>query len=146
MKSITRFHALLITLTLLMALVPGCKSGKEGSQIPPTSSGFPEVVMASKSLESVQAAVSGFFKNRGYVEGPSRHAYEQVFDKAASSGKAGEALRVVVRAQQEKDGTWRLIGVPMRVEGWRSTLESASVVPQGKVQIQSFLDQIKAMP
>lgn len=125
-------------------LVAGCKSSSEGTKIPPTESGFPEVALPAKPVEQIQAITQAFFKNRGYTERDSRHAYQQVFDKPATSGKPDKALRVVLRLQQEKNGTWRLVGSPMGVEGWHSALESAVVVPQGKAQVQGFLDQIKA--
>lgn len=106
--------------------------------------GFSGGRLPAKPVKQIQAVAQEFFKNRGYTERDSRHAYEQDFDKAASSSKPDKALRVVLRLEKEKNGTWRMTGVPMGVESWHSALESAVVVPQGKAQIQGFLDQIKA--
>jgi hypothetical protein len=144
MKNLTGPWAAACAMTALMLWVTGCKSSSEGSVIPPTTSGFPEVILPAKPIERIQTVAREFFKNRGYVEHESRHAYEQVFDKRANSGKPDEALRIVIRLQNEPNGAWRMIGMPMKVESWHSSLESAVVVPQGKVQIQGFLDQIKA--
>ncbi len=128
----------------LALVVAGCKSSSEGSQIPPTPSGQPEIVVRGKTDDEIKAVAREFFVGRGYTERDSRHAYEMVFDKPAKAGKSDQGLRVDLRFQKQPDNSWRLIGAPMKVEDWHSDLESVIGVPQGKSQIQAFLNEIKA--
>lgn len=121
----------------------GCKSSDEKESNPLTASGQPEIVVRAKSVSDVKVAIREFFLNRGYIERDSRATNELVFDKPAKSGRSSKALRVLLRFRKETDASWRLIGIPMGVEGWRSDLESASGVPQGASQIQAFLVEIK---
>lgn len=119
--------------------VAGCKSPDSG-KIPLTQSGHPEVVVRAKSASDVKVAIREFFTNRGYIETDSRATNEMMFDKPAKSGKA---LRVIVRIKKETNDSWRLIGIPMGVDGWRSDLQTETSVPQGAGQIQAFLVEIK---
>ena len=136
-----RFCALAALVLTLAAT--GCKSSGDKTQIPLTPSGFPEVILHSQTVDGVKVVAEEFFKGRGYTERESRHAYEFVFDKA-EPGHANRALRVVLRLQKQTDGSWRLIGIPMGVEGWHSEFESTKIVPQGMSQIQAFIVEIKA--
>jgi len=120
----------------------GCKSSG-GGKIPPTQSGHPEVTVRAKSVSDVKVAIREFFTNRGYVEKDSRATNEMLFDKPAKSGRSSKALRVLLRIRKEANESWRLIGIPMGVDGWRSDLESEVAVPQGASQIQAFLVEIK---
>jgi hypothetical protein len=129
-----------VFLTLMLG---ACKSTDDGSEIPPTSSGMPEVVLPAKPLDELMDVARDFFVKRGYVEKESRHAYELLFDKQAKPGESKRALRVALRFDKLPKGTWRLTGVPMGVDDWRAELETARVVPQGKAQIQAFLYEIK---
>jgi len=126
-------------ITLAFA-VAGCKS----TDRPLTQSGLPEVKLSAQmQVNAVKVAAQEFFRNRGYVESESRHAYEFVFDKPIKSGRSAKAMRVRLRLNKEADGSWRLTGAPMGVEGWRGDLESERVLPEGASQIQGFLTQIK---
>ena len=126
-----------VALTLAVA---GCKSSDSG-KIPPTQSGHPEVVIRTKSEGDVKVGIREFFTNRGYIETDSRATNELVFDKPAK--KSGKALRVLLRIKKETNDSWRLVGIPMGVDGWRSDLQSETVVPQGASQVQAFLVEIK---
>lgn len=141
MKGASRFGELIVVLFAL--LLGACKSSDDGSQIPPTTSGMPEVVLPAKPLNQLQEIAKEFFTQRGYVEKESRHTYELLFDKPAKPGETKRALRVALRFDKLPKGTWRLTGVPMGVEDWRADLETSRVVPQGKVQVQAFLNEIK---
>jgi hypothetical protein len=122
--------------------VAGCKSSDEG-KVPLTQSGHPEVVVRAKSAGDVKVVIREFFTNRGYIEADSRATNEMMFDKPAKSGKSSKALRVIVRIKKETNDSWRLIGIPLGVDGWRSDLQTETVVPQGASQIQAFLAEIK---
>jgi len=129
----------LVTMVLALAAV-GCKS----ASAPLTQSGAPEVALSARTTANdVKAAAQEFFRNRGYVEAESRHAYEFVFDKPIKSGRSAKALRVRLRLNKQVDGSWRLMGAPMQAEAWRSDLETERVLPQGADQIQAFLVEIK---
>jgi hypothetical protein len=119
----------------------GCKSSHGPDGIPPTSSGLPEITLRAKTDGEVKRVAAEFFLNRGYVETRSRHLYEMVFDRATK--KSGEALRVRLRLHKQDEATWRLVGTPLGVDSWRTDLESETVLPQGAVQIQGFLVEIK---
>jgi hypothetical protein len=127
-------------------LLTGCQSsGEKGSaSIPNTPSGRPEVTVQADQPTPILQAARDFFKPRGYFEGSSTHVYELVFDKPASAEKRSRALRVRLRVTKQSQGAWRLIGVPVKVEDWRSDLESESLVTSGYAQIQGFLEAIKA--
>jgi hypothetical protein len=133
-----RFWCVLAAAALALALA-GCKSP---DKTPLTSSGFPEVTLHANKANAVKVVALEFFRNRGYVERESTHVYEMVFDKPRAD-RPGQALRVRLRLYKESDDTWRLVGTPMGVEGWRSDLESEVVLPQGSSQIQAFLVEIK---
>jgi hypothetical protein len=115
----------------------GCKS----SAVPKTESGLPEVIVRVQKADDVKGVAREFFRARGYVETASRHVDEVVFDKPTSRGRA---LRVRLQLYKQGDGTWRLVGAPRGVEGWRSDLESEVSVPRGASQIQTFLIEIKS--
>jgi len=133
----------LLAAMALALVAAGCKSsGKKGSP-PLTASGHPEIVMRAKTDSEVKVAAREFFTNRGYVERDSRHVNEMVFDKPTRSGRSSKAYRVLLRLRKETNDSWRLIGIPMGVDGWRSDLESETAVPQGASQIQTFLAEIK---
>jgi len=126
----------------LALAVIGCKSSEDG-KVPLTQSGHPEVVVRAKSAGDVKVAIREFFTNRGYIETDSRATNEMMFDKPARSGRSVKALRVIVRIKKETNDSWRLIGIPMGVDGWRSDLQTETEVPQGASQIQAFLVEIK---
>lgn len=130
-------------LVALSLAVAGCKSSGKKESNPPTASGHPEIVVRAKTASEVKVATREFFLHRGYVERDSRHVNEMVFDKPAKSGRSSKALRVLLRIRKETNDSWRLIGIPMGVDGWRSDLESETAVPQGAIQIQAFLAEIK---
>jgi len=134
-----RFWCVLAGAALALALA-GCKSS---DKTPATSSGFPEVTLRAKKASEVKVVAREFFLNRGYVERDSTHVYEVVFDKPPKGERSGQVLRVRLRLYKQSGDTWRLVGTPMRVEGWRSELESEVLVPQGSSQIQAFLAEIK---
>ena len=121
----------------------GCRSSRDHTQVPPTQSGLPEVTLQARSADAVKVVAAGFFAKRGYVETPSRHAYEMNFDKPTKGDRSGRALRVRLRLHKQTADTWRLVGAPLGVENWRSDLESELLLPQGASQIQGFLSEIK---
>jgi hypothetical protein len=121
----------------------GCQSSGGARKIPSSSAGVPEVTVHAKTANEVKAVAADFFRNRGYTETASRHAYEMVFDKPSRSGRSSKALRVRLRLNKQLDGTWTLVGTPLGVEAWRSDLESEIVLPQGARQIHGFLREIK---
>jgi hypothetical protein len=108
-----------------------------------TTTRVPEVTLHAKTAVEVEAVAREFFLRRGYVEAPSQHVYEVVFDKPGKSRRSSRALRVRLRLYKQTNDTWRLVGTPMRVEGWQSDLESEVALPQGAGQIQSFLVEIE---
>jgi hypothetical protein len=130
---------LVCTLTLLFV---GCKSSG-AKDLPPTQSGLPEVTLAARPAKEIQAVAREFFVGRGYAETPSKHVYEVVFDKPIKGDRSRRALRVRLRLFHQPDGSWRMVGRPMGVDSWRGDLESEEDVPNGKSQIQGFLDEIK---
>ena len=138
-RSVLGIGACAIALALVVA---GCKS----SAAPPlTQSGLPEVALSGRvELNTVQAAAGEFFRVRGYVETRSQHLYEMVFDKPTQSGRSRRALRVRLRLHKQTDDTWRLTGTPLGVDGWRTDLESETVLLEGTSQIQGFLVEIKS--
>jgi len=134
---------LVLTGTALSLAVAGCKSSSGSGRIPPTESGLPEVTLHVQTADEVKTVAQDFFRDRGYTETDSRHVYEMVFDKPTKSARSSKALRVRLRLYKQLDGSWRMLGTPLGVEGWRSDLESEVVVPQGASQIQAFLVEIK---
>lgn len=128
---------------VLVLCAGGCKSSSGGqSSLPP--SGRAEVNLSARAkVKDVHAVAQDFFREREYVEGDSMHGYEFVFDKPMKRGRSGKALRVRLRLNKQPDGSWQLTGTALGVEGWRSELESETVVPQGTSQIQGFLVEIK---
>lgn len=132
-------HAL-AAVVLAMALL-GCKSAGDNGATP---SGFPEVTIHGASANQVKTVVQEFFLKRGYIEAGTRHGYEMAFDKAVESGRRGKALRVRLRLHPLTDDSWKLVGTPLGVEGWRSDLEAERFLPQGASQIQGFLVEIKS--
>jgi hypothetical protein len=52
------------------------------------------------------------------------------------------ALRVRLRIHKQTDVAWRLVGTPLGVDGWRTDLESETVLLEGASQIQGFLVEI----
>jgi hypothetical protein len=138
-QSVFGLGACAIALALAVA---GCKSSSVPSL---TQSGFPEVALSAQAnLSTVQAVAGGFFRDRGYVETRSQHLYEMVFDKPTQSRKSSRALRVRLRLHKQPDHTWRLVGTPLGVDGWRTDLESETVLLEGASQIQSFLLEVKS--
>jgi hypothetical protein len=121
----------------------GCKSSKGNSGILATPSGLPEVSLHAKTADEVRVVAGKFFLNRGYVETRSQHLYEMVFDKPTKSGRSPRALRVRLRLHKLTDDNWRLLGTPLGVDGWRTDLESETVLLEGANQIQGFLVEIK---
>ena len=129
-----------VALALVFA---GCKSSK--AQIPQTPSGYPEVALSAQvTVNKVKSVAQEFFRNRGYVETESQHAYEFVFDKPTKGGRSPRALRIRLRLNKQVNGSWRLLGTPMGVEAWRTDLEAERVLPQGASQILGFLVEIKS--
>jgi len=122
----------------------GCKSSSGRGGMPLTSSGFPETTLHAKTADEVKVVAGKFFLNRGYVETRSQHLYEMVFDKPTKSGQSVRALRVRLRLHKQPDDTWRLVGTPLGVDGWRTDLEEETVLLEGASQIQGFLAEIKS--
>jgi hypothetical protein len=121
----------------------GCKSSGGGGGIQATSSGLPEIMLRAKTHDEVKRVAGEFFLDRGYVETRSQHVYEMVFDKPTKNGRSRRALRVRLRMHKQTDDSWRLVGTPLGVEGWRTDLESETVLLEGASQIQAFLLEIK---
>jgi hypothetical protein len=67
-----------------------------------------------------------------------------VFDKPTQSGRSPRALRVRLKIHKQPDDSWRLVGTPLGVDGWRTDLESELVLLEGASQIQGFLAEIKS--
>ena len=101
------------------------------------------MTLRAKKANEVKVVAQEFFRGRGYIETDSTHVYEMVFDKPTKGGRSGQALRVRLRLYRQPNNTWRLVGMPMAVESWRSELESEVVLPQGSSQIQAFLVEIR---
>jgi hypothetical protein len=123
-----------------LAVSTACSSRKTSIDTP---TGSPEVVIQSARLDPILAAARQFFAGRGYVETPSRHAYEAIFDRRIEHPKKSQALRVRIRASPVDSASWRLTGISLKVEDWRGDLASESVVPYGLAQVQEFLEAIK---
>ena len=66
-----------------------------------------------------------------------------VFGKPTKSGRSSRALRIRLRIHKQTDDTWRLVGTRLGVDGWRTDLESETVLMEGASQIQGFLVEIK---
>jgi hypothetical protein len=130
-------------LTGLVLSGAGCKSSSGRGGIPATSSGLPEITLRAKTDAEVKRVAGEFFLNRGYVETRSQHLYEIVFDKPTKRGRSRRALRVRLRMHKQTGDTWRLVGTPLGVDGWRTDLESETVLLEGASQIQGFLVEIK---
>ena len=122
----------------------GCKSSSGRGGIPATASGLPEITLRANTEAEVKRVAGEFFLKRGYAETRSQHLYEMVFDKPTKSGRSRRALRVRLRLHKQTDDTWRLVGTPLGVDGWRTDLESETVLLEGASQIQSFLIEIKS--
>ena len=121
----------------------GCKSSGDRDDIPLTSSGLPEITLRAKTEGEVKRVAGEFFPNRGYAETRSQYFNEVVFDKPTKSGRSPRALRVRLRIHKQTDDTWRVVGTPLGVDGWRTDLESETVLLEGASQIQGFLVEIK---
>ena len=121
----------------------GCKSSKGDSGISATPSALPEVSLRAKTAAEVKVVAGKFFLDRGYVETHTQYLYEMVFDKPTKSGRSDRALRVRLNLHKQPDEVWRLTGTPLGVDGWRSDLESETVLLEGVSQIQGFLVEIK---
>ena len=67
-----------------------------------------------------------------------------VFDKPTKSGRSPGALGVRLRMHKQPDDTWRMVGSPLGVDGWRTDLETETVLLEGASQIQGFLVEIKS--
>jgi hypothetical protein len=132
-----------ICLVALALVSTGCSSSARKKTTLDTPSGSPEVVIQSTRLDPIFAATKEFFAGRGYVEAPSRHAYELIFDRRIENSRKSQALRIRLRASPVDPTSWRLAGMSLRVEDWRGDLASESVVPYGFAQVQEFLEAIK---
>jgi hypothetical protein len=135
----------MLCLVALASLAVGCGSSgaKRKATTIDTPSGHPEVNIQSARLEPILAAAREFFAGRGYVESPSRHAYELVFDRRIENTRKSQALRVRLRAAPIDPTSWRLSGIPLKVDDWRGDLASENLVPHGFPQVQDFLEAIK---
>ncbi len=60
-----------------------------------------------------------------------------VFDKSTKSGRSRRALRVRLRMHQQTDDTSRLVGTPLALDGWRTDLESETVMLEGASRTHS---------
>ena len=121
----------------------GCKSSSGREEMPITASGLPEIMMRAKTDSDVKRVAGDFFLFRGYVEARAQYVNEVVFDKPTKSGRSPRALRIRLRIHKQPDDTWRVVGTPLGVEGWRTELESEIVLLEGASQIQGFLGEIK---
>jgi hypothetical protein len=133
----------LSVLAALLTTGPGCASSKGKSTTLDTPSGQPEITVQSPQLDPILSAARDFFLGRGYIEAPSRHAYELVFDRRIESSKKPQALRIRLRAVRNDAASWRVAGISLKVEDWRGDLASEMVVPYGFPQVQEFLEAIK---
>ena len=140
-KKFVRILWALAALTLVL-MISGCQTSG-AKALPRPASGIPEVTLAARPAKEIQAVARNYCLGRGYVEKSSENAYELVFDKAIGKGRTSKALRVRLRLFPQVNGSWRFVGRPMRVEAWRSDLESEFDVPNGAGQIQGFLAEIK---
>ena len=122
-----------------------CKSSKPDSGSPATPAALPEVSLRAKTANEVKVVAGKFFLDRGYVETHTQYLYEMVFDKPTKSGRSNRALRVRLNLHKQPDEVWRLTGTPLGVDGWRSDLESETVLLEGASQIQAFLVEIKTL-
>jgi hypothetical protein len=122
----------------------GCKSSSGLEDIPLTSSGLPEITLRANSEAEVKRVAGEFFLNRGYAETSSRYVNEIAFDKPTKGGRSPRALRIRLRIHKQTGDTWRVVGTPLGVDGWRTTLESETVLMEGATQVQGFLVEIKA--
>src|SRR2546426_5553746 len=122
----------------------GCKSSSGRDTIPLTASGLPEITLRAKTESEVKRVAGEFFLNRGYAETRSQYVNEMVFDKPTKGGRSPRALRVRLRIHKQTDDTWRVVGTPLGVDGWRTDLESETVLLEGASQIQGFLLEIKS--
>jgi hypothetical protein len=133
-----------ISLTALVSLAVGCSSsGRKKSTTLDTPSGSPEIVIQSAEIKPILDAARTFFTGRGYFEIPSRHAHEVVFDRRIEDSRKSQALRVRLRGVQVDPTSWKVVGVPLKVDGWQGDLADETVVPYGFPQVQEFLEAIK---
>ena len=119
---------------------PGDAAGQFSNSLPIQSSWL----AGCKTDGEVKRVAGEFFLNRGNVETRSQNLYEMVFDKPTKSRRSRRALRVRLRMHKLSEETRRLIGTPLGVDGWRTDLESETVLLEGAGQIQSFLIEIKS--
>lgn len=133
-----------LSLTALVSLAIGCSSsgGKKSTTLN-TPSGSPEVVIQSADLKPILNATRAFFTGRGYFEIPSRHTYEVVFDRRIEESRKSQALRVRLWGVRVDSNSWKLLGMPYKVDGWQGDLADETVVPYGFPQVQEFLEAIK---
>jgi hypothetical protein len=125
-----------------MLLLVSCQSPADSDALS-TPSGRPEVEIQTLYPAPIRTAARNLFIGRGYVETATASPYELVFDKPVKPTGATRALRVRLRLFNRGGGVWRLSGVSMRVDQWRSELESEDVNPDGYPQIQVLLESIR---
>jgi hypothetical protein len=125
-----------------LLLLVSCRSPANNDALS-TPSGRPEVVIQTLNPAPIRNAARKLFIGRGYVETATASPYELVFDRPVKPTGATRALRVRLRLIDRGGGTWRLSGVSMRVDQWRSELESEDVNSEGYPQIQVFLESIR---
>ena len=145
MKKVNLTRSFLLGCCALAGVVlagTACKSSKPDSGSPATPAALPEVSLRAKTANEVKVVAGKFFLDRGYVETHTQYLYEMVFDKPTKGGH--RALRIRLNLHKQPDDVWRLTGTPLGVDGWRSDLESETVLLlEGASQVQGFLVEIK---
>jgi len=132
----------LFLLALLLCL--GCHSS------PPlnTPSGRPEVLLQGKTPQQILTACQEFFLRRGYAPKPSNNAFKLTFDRRTEKPGAvpskDHCWRIHLTVADLGGGFCRLSGIPTKVDGCGSELESEHIMAQSFPQIQPLLEQIKA--
>jgi hypothetical protein len=103
----------------------------------------PEVTLRATDPAQVRQVARELFLERGYSEMASPLLEELIFDRPAQPEVSTRALRVRLRLTSRGRDLWRLTGLPLGVDRWRTELESETLLQAGFAQIQDFLETIK---
>jgi hypothetical protein len=126
---------------LLSLLLTACRSPDTATgEAPPTR---PEIILRGADPDTVRQVARQIFLGRGYSEGATPLVGEMIFDRPAQPGMTDYALRVRLRLFAQGRRDWRLTGVPLVVERWRTELETERVMNAAYPQIQEILEAIK---
>jgi hypothetical protein len=125
----------------LIALLTACRStSATDAPVAPTR---PEVTLRETQPGQIQQVARQLFSERGYKETASPLFEELIFDRPIQPESSNRALRVRLRLVALGGEEWRLTGISLGVERWKTELETETVVGAGYSQIQDILETIK---